>query len=103
MTMNRIRKYFRDPTLEEPRTDYYIVRLPWDSFLVGREDAARILAAVGGFEAPTVIRCETITRSVVYVRTDTIMFVRECTRAQRDAERRFWKEIDSEEEDSDEE
>jgi len=31
------------------------------------------------------------------------MFVRECTRAQRDAERRFWKEIDSEEEDSDEE
>jgi hypothetical protein len=100
--MNRMREYFRDPTLEQPTTEsYYVVRIPWDSFVVGREDAARILAAIGGFDAPTVVRCQTVTGSVVYVRSDVILYVRECTRAQRDAERRFWKEID-EEMDSDE-
>ena len=99
--MNRMHEHFRDPTLESPATDYYVVRIPWDSFVVGREDAARILAALSGFEAPTVIRCQTVSGSVVYVRSDAIMYVRESTRAQRDAERRFWNEIDQE--DSDEE
>ena len=95
-TMNRIERYFRDPTLEEPRTDYHVVRTPWDSFIVDREVAARILAAVGGHDAPKVIRCQTVTGSVVYLRTNTIVSIQECTRAQRDAERRFWKEIDDE-------
>jgi hypothetical protein len=95
-TMNRIERYFRDPTLEEPRTDYYVVRTPWDGFIVSREVAARILAAVGGYDAPKVIRCQTVTGSVVYLRTNTIVSVQECTRAQRDTERRFWKEIDDE-------
>lgn len=98
--MNRIRQHFRDPTLESPPTDYYVVRLPWDSFVVGREDAARILGALSAFEAPTVIRCQTVSGSVVYVRSDAILYVRESTRAQRDAERWFWKEIDDEDSES---
>lgn len=101
--MNRIDRYFRDPSLERPSTDHYVVRLPWDSFVVGREDAARILAVLNGYEAPTVVRCQTVSGSVVYVRSDAILYVRESTRAQRDAERRFWKEIDDEELDSDDE
>jgi hypothetical protein len=98
MGTNRIEKHFRDPTLERPQMDYYRVRLPWESFFVTRETAARILAAVGGSGPPRVIRCETITGSVVYVRTDTVVLVTESTRAQREAERRLWKELDGEEE-----
>lgn len=78
--------------------DYYRVRLPWESFFVTRETAARILAALGGNGPSRVIRCETITGSVVYVRTDTVVLVTESTRAQREAERRLWKELDDEEE-----
>ena len=99
MGKNRIEEHFRDPTLDHPQMDYYRVRLPWESFLVTRETAARILTAVSGNGAPIVIRCETITGSVVYVRTDTVVFVAECTKAQREAERRFWKTWDDEEED----
>ncbi len=102
MGKNRIEKYFRDPTLERPQMDYYRVRLPWESFFVTRETAARILTAVSGYGPPRVIRCETITGSVVYVRTDTVMLVAECTRAQRDAERRFWKKWDDEENEEEE-
>jgi len=97
MGTNRIEKCFRDPTLERPQMDHYRVRLLWESFFVTRETAARILAVVSGNGPPRVIRCETITGSVVYVRTDTIVLVTESTRAQREAERRLWKELDDEE------
>ena len=94
--MNRLEEYFRDPSLEAPRMDYFVVRTPWDSFRVGREVADAILCALSGRGGPALIRCQTIHGSHVYVRTDRIVSVHECTRAQRDAQRRFWKAIDEE-------
>ena len=101
MGNNRMEKYFRDPTLESPTTDFYRVRLEWESILVNEENAARILAAASGTGPPKIVRCETITGSVVYVRSDTVVFVTESTKAQRDAERRLWKKLDDEDERND--
>ena len=95
--MNRIDQYFRDPTIDTPATDYYIVRLPWDCFVIDRADAARVIEAWCAVDAPSVVRCQTVFGSVVYIRTKAIMSIRECTKDQRDVERRFWKVIDDEE------
>ena len=94
--MNRMEEYFRDPSLETPRMDYFVVRTPWDSFRVDRETAEAILCALARRGGPSLIRCQTIHGSVIHLRTDRIVSVHECTRAQRDAQRRFWKEIDEE-------
>lgn len=103
MGKNRLEDLFRDPTLERPETDHYRVRLVgFQTLRVTRETAARILAVLGGRGPPRMIRCETLTGSVTYVRSDTVLLVQESTRAQRDAERRFWKEIDDEDEDEEE-
>ena len=48
------------------------------------------------------LRVETLSGSVVFIRTDAIVFVRESTRAQRKAEERFWKMLDDEESEDDE-
>ena len=98
MGQNRMEKYFRDPTFDRPTTDFYRIRLEWESIYVNEENAARILAATRGAGPPTIVRLENITGSVVYVRSDTVVLVHESTRAQRDAERRLWKELDDEEE-----
>ena len=99
--MNRMGPFFRDPALEQPATDYFVVRLPFERFVVARREAERLLAAMTAFRTPSVVRCQTIYGSVVFIRPETVLYVRECTRAQRDAERRFWKEIDEEEDDED--
>lgn len=100
MGKNRMDDLFRDPTLERPTTDYYRVRLEPHGYLyVDRDTAARILTALCSPGAPKMIRCETVGGSVAYVRADSILYVQESTRPQRDAERRFWKEIDDEDED----
>jgi len=99
MGENRIETYFRDPTLDRPTTDFYRVRLEWESIYVNEENAAKILAVTSGNGPPKVIRCETITGSVVYIRSDTVALVHESTKAQRDAERRLWKELDKEDDD----
>jgi hypothetical protein len=64
---------------------------------VSRETAARILAALRG-EAPRILRVETITGSVAYVRSDRIVSLLESTPAQRAATRRMWKMLDEERE-----
>ena len=97
MGKNRLEEFFRDPTLDNPPTEYFRVRLPWESIFVDRATATRILAEAAGREAPKLIRCETITGSVVYIRTNTVMMVYESTPAQRRAERRLWKLLDEEE------
>jgi hypothetical protein len=97
--MNRIEEQFRDPTLDQPVADYFIVRLPQAGFVVAREEAERILCAVTAVPAPRVVRCQTVVGSVVFLRPDAVEYVHECTRAQRDAERRFWEAIDDEDED----
>ena len=98
MGKNRLEEFFRDPTLDSPPAEYFRVRLPWESIFVDRATATRILAEALGREAPKLIRCETITGSVVYIRTNTVMMVHESTPAQRRAERRLWKLLDDEEE-----
>ena len=97
MGKNRLEEFFRDPTLDSPPAEYFRVRLPWESIFVDRATAARVLAETNGRDAPKLIRCETITGSVVYIRTDTVMMVHESTPAQRRAERRLWKLLDDEE------
>ena len=102
MGKNRLEEIFRDPTLETPPTDHFVVRHRWGGFCVTREMAARILAAISGHGPARMLRVETLTGSVVFIRTDAIVFVRESTRAQRKAEERFWKMLDDEESEDDE-
>ncbi|MDH3272544.1 MAG: hypothetical protein OEN56_14500 [Gemmatimonadota bacterium] len=101
MGKNRLETFLRDPTLEKPTADHFRVRLQWQTLHVTRESATRILAAIGGRGPPKFVRCQTVTGSVVFVRTDMVLLVEESTKAQRASERRFWKELD-EEEDQDE-
>jgi len=101
MDKNRIKVHFRDPTLEQPSTDYYVVRMRWGGFKVTRSSAERVLAAMSRLGGPEVLRVETITGSVVHLRVDQIIFVQESTRAQRAAERRLWKALDDEEDEDD--
>ncbi len=96
MGNNRIAEFLRDPTLDRPTTDFFIVRFGDDSAPVSRETAARILAALGGDAPPRFLRVETITGSVAFIRTDTIVGLHESTRAQRAARRRMWKQLDEE-------
>ncbi|UCC24448.1 MAG: hypothetical protein JSU98_12000 [Gemmatimonadales bacterium] len=96
MGENRIRELLRDPTLDQPALDYFEVRLPWQSFAVRQEAAERILEAMLGHERAEWVRAETVTGSVVHIRTEHVVFVREWSQAQRDTERRFWKQIDKE-------
>lgn len=96
MSENRIRELLRDPTLDQPALDYYEVRLPWQSFAVRQESAERILEAMLGQPRVDWVRAETVTGSVIYLRAEHIVFVREWSQAQRDTERRFWKQIDKE-------
>jgi hypothetical protein len=49
-------------------------------------------------EAPRILRVETITGSVAYVRSDRIVSLLESTPAQRAATRRMWKMLDEERE-----
>ena len=97
MGKNRIRVHLRDPTLDQPSTDYYVVRMRWGGFCVTPSSAERVLAAMSRLGGPEVIRMETITGSVVHVRVDQITYVQESTRAQRAAERRLWRALDDEE------
>lgn len=103
MGKNRLEEIFRDPTLETPPADHFVVRHQWGGFCVTREMATRILTAISGQGPSRMLRVETITGSVVFIRTDAIVFVRESTRAQRKAEERFWKMLDDEEKDEDDE
>jgi hypothetical protein len=98
MGKNRIGEFLRDPTLDRPTTEFFEVRFGDDSVRVSRETAARILAALGGNAPPRFVRVETITGSVAFIRTDTIFGLCECTRAQRAAQRRIWKQLDEERE-----
>ena len=96
MGENRIEELLRDPTLEQPTLEYFEVRLPWQSFAVRRETAERVMEAMVGFERTEWVRIETIGGSVAWVRTEHVVFVREWSSAQRESERRFWKQIDQE-------
>ena len=81
--------------------DYYEVRLPWTTLYVRQEVAERLLAAMSGFGDADVVRLETVTGSVVFVRTEFVVYVQESTRAQRAALRKLWKALDDEEEQED--
>ena len=98
MGENRIEELLRDPTFESPAPDYFEVRVPGGYFPVTREAAKRILEAMAGFERVDWVRVETVSGSVLYLKTDQVVYVREWTRAQRDTNRKFWKEIDKEDE-----
>jgi len=89
----------RDPTLEQPTDEYYRVRLKPHGFMyVTRDSPARILSALESAAPPSFVRCETVGGSVAHVRTETVIYVHQSTKAQREAERRFWKQIDDEDE-----
>lgn len=102
MGKNRIEELFRDPTLEHPAADHFVVRHRWGSFCVTEETAIRILAAVSGAGSAGLLRIETITGSMIFLRADAIVYVRQSTRAQRRAEQRFWKMLDDEEDEDEE-
>lgn len=91
----------RCPLFEQPSLEYFEVRLPWQGFAVRRECAERVLEAVSGLDRVEWVRLETMGGSVVWVRTDHIVHVREWSSAQRESERRFWQQIDDEYEEAD--
>jgi len=97
METNRIEELLRDPTLGAPEMDYWEVRTPWVGVCVTRESARRVLEAMTGVVQETWVRADTVEGSMVYIRAETVMYVREWTRAQRETGRQFWKEIDREE------
>ncbi|HSM04150.1 MAG TPA: hypothetical protein VK858_06000 [Longimicrobiales bacterium] len=96
MNENRIEAILRDPTLEQPTLTYHEVRLPWQSFFVRPEAAARVLEAIQGLDRSDWVRVETVTGSVAFVRTVHVVYVREWTPAQRESERQFWDALDAE-------
>jgi hypothetical protein len=96
MAENRVAEWLRDPTFETPSTDYFEVRMPWVSFAVTREAAERILEAIVGLDRQEWVRAETVAGSVVHIRTEHVVFVREWTAAQRAAEERYWQEMEKE-------
>lgn len=96
MTRNRIQELLRDPTLESPSREYFEVRLPWIGFCVPRESAQRLLEAMVGLHPVDWVQIQTVEGSVVYVRVEHVVFVREWTPAQRETGRQFWKQIDQE-------
>jgi hypothetical protein len=96
MGQNRIQEFVRDPTLESPSLDYFEVRMPWVTFAVTRASAERIVAAMTGFELTPWVRAETVSGSVIWVRTEAVVYVREWTGAQRASEDSFWKQIEAE-------
>jgi len=98
MAENRIEELLRDPTLESPTLDYYELRVQGGAFPVTRRSAERVLEALVGFERADWVRIETVSGSVLYLKTEAVVWVREWTRAQRDTNRKFWKEIDEEDE-----
>jgi hypothetical protein len=96
MDQNQIQEILRDPTLEQPTLTYHEVRLPWQSFFVRSEVAARVMAAVQGLHRTDWVRIDTVTGSVAFVRTEHVVFVREWTPEQRASERTFWNALDAE-------
>jgi hypothetical protein len=102
MGENRIEALLRDPTLESPSLDYFEVRMPWGGFTVPRWSAERIVEALTGIERPDWVRVETISGSVLYLKTETVVYVREWTKTQRETNRKFWKEIEEEDEEDEE-
>ena len=96
MGENRILEFVRDPTLESPSLDYFEVRMPWVTFAVTRASAERIVEAMTGFEPTPWVRAETVSGSVIWVRTEAVVYVREWTEAQRASEDGFWKQMDAE-------
>ena len=98
MGTNRMEEFLRDPTLEQPAMDFYEVRLPWTTLQVRREAAGRLLRALQGFDTSAVVRVETVTGSVVYIRVEYVVLVQESTQAQRKAQRKLWKALDDEDE-----
>jgi hypothetical protein len=98
MAENRIDELLRDPTLESPTLDYYELRVQGGAFPVTRRSAERVLEALIGFERADWVRIETVSGSVLYLKTEAVVWVREWSRQQRDTNRRFWKEIDKEDE-----
>lgn len=96
MAENRVAEWLRDPTFETPSMDYFEVRMPWVSFAVTREAAERILEAIVGLDRQEWVRAETVAGSMVHIRTEAVVFVREWTAAQRAAEERYWHEMEKE-------
>jgi hypothetical protein len=96
MEENRTQEILRDPTLEQPTLTYHEVRMPWQSFFVRSEVAARVMAAVQGLHRTDWVRIDTVTGSVAFVRTEHVVFVREWTPEQRASERTFWDALDAE-------
>ncbi len=96
MDENRMQEILRDPTLEQPTLTYHEVRMPWQSFFVRSEVAARVMAAVQGLHRTDWVRIDTVTGSVAFVRTEHVVFVREWTPEQRASERTFWTALDAE-------
>ena len=72
MGKNRLEEVFRDPTLETPPADHFVVRHQWGGFCVTREVATTILTAISGHGPARMLRVETLSGSVVFIRTDAI-------------------------------
>ena len=97
MGTNRIEPHFRDPTLDRPPEDFFVVKIEWETFHVDSDNAMKLISAMTEAPHKKIVRLETITGSVVYIQPSSVVFVRESTRAQRDSERRHWKRLDEEE------
>jgi hypothetical protein len=86
---NRLKDYFDQPDERPPEEDYFVVAHDCAFFYVTREVAERILVDLQADVPPRWLRFTDVSGSSVCVRTRLIDYVRECTQAQRAAQREF--------------
>ncbi len=89
--INRLKDLLGEPEEERPpASEFFVVAAKYEVFYVSRETAERLLAELAAGEDPPRWVCFTdIYGSRISLRGGLIEYVRECTEAQRAAEREF--------------
>lgn len=87
--INRLKDYIEEPEEPTPEGDFFVVAVKYEDFFVTRETAERILRDLDARAPPRWLRFTDVNGSRVCIRGDLIDYVRECTAAQRTAERAF--------------
>ncbi len=88
--INRIKELLGEPEEERPpASEFFVVAAKYELFYVSRETAERLLAELADGRPPRWLRFTDVYGSKVTLRGPLIEYVRECTEAQRTAEREF--------------
>ena len=93
---NRVEKYLKPPRALE----FCVIRARSYKMEVTRAEAQRVLAVLRMRRRPRWIRVMDISGAQIWVMTKSIEFIAECTQEWRENNRRFYKQLDEEEEEN---